>query len=292
MTGRVLGHDGRVLPASHLEVRRIGYIDAIAELELGVEGQFAVELPGPGAYVLTAAGVDHAQIDRHILVGEAPVEIDLRLGTYARTDTGDALAIRLRWVDEHGDPVGSPIDTSATRTVPGEEHRVSVEVPADARALQYQLTGLTSCRSTPCCGCSSGRASTIPSGCSTPTDSARSTGPTSPSSTPRSRPCSSTTTTRACARVWRSPASTGPAAKARPRASTIATGPWPATTPWPMPWRHAWLDAEAWRALEQRWTINAVPTVVLVDAEGIIVELDGAVRREQLLPRLEQFLGE
>jgi thiol-disulfide isomerase/thioredoxin len=516
LTGRVLGHDGRPLPASILGIRRVGYTDEIAKIELPADGRFAVELPGPGAYIVSAAGVDHAGAYRYVLVAEAPIELELRLGTYARADPGDALALTLRFIDEHGEPVKAPISTSATRAAPDEDHRVRVEVPAGARALQYQLTGLAGGRTFNGPG---GQRwvydgggdywAEIDASPSTPLELTLDLDALPPADLPPQLSLRGAeiyplpTAQEPLTAVWprfeaegveaipaiAADARTSVEAVEDPLAAKLAAIEWllffaqfvrddelpvdsllwvferarlddpvwlfytdrlgalhwadkpeldaalagllehhddpglraslavtalyiarrdghteglddryralvrdyPGTTAivhaavdfdpdrplqigrpmpdwsfvgldgqtpiraadlrgqpylfelwaswcgpcvedmaanhaayaainpdperpaiefvavsvdgspddvatfreqWPMPWRHAWLDADAWKSLEQRWTINAVPTVVLVDADGIIVELDMAVRREQLLPRLERFVAQ
>lgn len=43
---------------------------------------------------------------------------------------------------------------------------------------------------------------------------------------------------------------------------------------WPMPWRHAVLDAGS-KAVMQRFSIEGVPVALFVDADGIVVQRDG-----------------
>jgi thiol-disulfide isomerase/thioredoxin len=145
LRGQVLGNDGRPLAAAHVRLRRNGYRELLLDGVVEGEGRFDVALPGPGAYDLTLAGVDHASKELALLVGETNLEVSARLGTYARTSAGETVGVRLRWITAEAH-AGEPIEATATQVRPNT-YALSLDPPVDARALQYQLTGLTDDRS-------------------------------------------------------------------------------------------------------------------------------------------------
>ncbi|MEZ4383794.1 MAG: TlpA disulfide reductase family protein [Nannocystaceae bacterium] len=61
---------------------------------------------------------------------------------------------------------------------------------------------------------------------------------------------------------------------------------------WSMPWTHAFVGLDGYVETQARFGFTGVPTGVLVDGSGAIVELDGALRGEELLPTLRRALGE
>jgi thiol-disulfide isomerase/thioredoxin len=141
LSGVVLGHDGEPLPAAHVTIHRSNFVDPVIDVDLDGDGRFEVELPSPSAYMISVAGVDHAYAYRQFAADEAPIEVEVRLGTYPRTEAGDALEFLARWVGEDGEP-GKTFPVTATRPGPSADHRLHVEVPSGARALQYQITGM------------------------------------------------------------------------------------------------------------------------------------------------------
>lgn len=60
---------------------------------------------------------------------------------------------------------------------------------------------------------------------------------------------------------------------------------------WPMPWTHAFVGRDREREVMERYGFSGVPTAVLVDGDGTIVEVGAALRRERLLPTLERALA-
>ncbi|MDC0721515.1 TlpA family protein disulfide reductase [Nannocystis bainbridge] len=59
---------------------------------------------------------------------------------------------------------------------------------------------------------------------------------------------------------------------------------------WSMPWTHAFVGRGREKEVMERFGFSGVPTAVLVDGNGTIVEVGGALRRERLLPTLERAL--
>lgn len=60
---------------------------------------------------------------------------------------------------------------------------------------------------------------------------------------------------------------------------------------WSMPWTHAFVGRDREQEVMERYGFSGVPTAVLVDGTGTIVELGDALRRERLLPTLERALA-
>lgn len=138
LTGELHGHAGERLAAAHVTVYRNNHREPLLDTELADDGRFELELPGPGVYMARLAGVDHAREFLTFAVDQASVELSARLGTYRRAAQGDALPLKVRWLDADGKP-GNPLTVEATRTTASDDHRLSLAVPEGARALQYQL---------------------------------------------------------------------------------------------------------------------------------------------------------
>jgi len=62
-------------------------------------------------------------------------------------------------------------------------------------------------------------------------------------------------------------------------------------TYWSMPWLHAFVGRADEKEVMERYGFSGVPTAVLVDSTGTIVEVGGALRRDRLLPTLERVLS-
>ncbi|MCY0987850.1 TlpA disulfide reductase family protein [Nannocystis sp. ILAH1] len=60
---------------------------------------------------------------------------------------------------------------------------------------------------------------------------------------------------------------------------------------WSMPWTHAFVGRGGEAATMARFGFSGIPTGVLVDGTGTIVEVGAALRGEQLLPTLERVLA-
>lgn len=61
---------------------------------------------------------------------------------------------------------------------------------------------------------------------------------------------------------------------------------------WSMPWTHGFVGKEGEAETMARFGFSGVPTAVLVDETGTILEVGGALRGEQLQPTLERVLAE
>lgn len=59
---------------------------------------------------------------------------------------------------------------------------------------------------------------------------------------------------------------------------------------WSMPWTHAFVGRDREKEVMGRYGFSGVPTTILVDGNGVIVEVGNALRRERLLPTLERAL--
>jgi thiol-disulfide isomerase/thioredoxin len=59
---------------------------------------------------------------------------------------------------------------------------------------------------------------------------------------------------------------------------------------WPMPWKHAWVSDERRQAEFNRFSFNSFPTMMLVDAEGKILETDSSLRSGKLKDAVERHL--
>ncbi|MFZ6182924.1 TlpA family protein disulfide reductase [Nannocystis pusilla] len=60
---------------------------------------------------------------------------------------------------------------------------------------------------------------------------------------------------------------------------------------WSMPWTHAFVGRDGEAATMARFGFSGIPTGVLVDGTGTIIEVGAALRGEQLLPTLERALA-
>lgn len=60
---------------------------------------------------------------------------------------------------------------------------------------------------------------------------------------------------------------------------------------WSMPWTHAFVGRDGEKEVMERYGFSGVPTGVLVDGAGTIIEVGAALRRERLLPTLERALA-
>nr|WP_263429448.1 TlpA disulfide reductase family protein [Nannocystis pusilla] len=60
---------------------------------------------------------------------------------------------------------------------------------------------------------------------------------------------------------------------------------------WSMPWTHAFVGRAGEKEAMERYGFAGVPTAVLVDGAGTIVEVGRALRGERLLPTLERALA-
>jgi thiol-disulfide isomerase/thioredoxin len=61
---------------------------------------------------------------------------------------------------------------------------------------------------------------------------------------------------------------------------------------WAMPWTHAFVGTAGEKEIMKRFGFSGVPTAILVDETGTILETGEALRRDELLPTLERILAE
>ncbi len=135
VTGQLLAHDGRPLRHAEVTVRRVGF-PALTTKRLDPDGHFVVSVPA-GTHEITIAAVDHRAVVRRTVVTN-DLHVKGRLGTYARTDPGETLALRSIYVDVQGKEL-APGPASAAH-VAGSVYRADLAAkPADATRLRYQL---------------------------------------------------------------------------------------------------------------------------------------------------------
>ncbi len=60
---------------------------------------------------------------------------------------------------------------------------------------------------------------------------------------------------------------------------------------WSMPWTHAFVGAAGQKEVMDRFGFSGIPTTILVDGSGTIVEVGEALQGERLLPTLERALA-
>ena len=138
LTGRVQTHDGSSLKSARLSVFRNYIREPEFELSLKPDGRFRATLPGPGVYVLQIVAVDHTPLRRAFAVDSGVVEVEARLGTPVRDFDGERLGLRLRYVD-HAGVVGAPLEVTAVPVEGRGVYGLSLDPPAGASAVQYQL---------------------------------------------------------------------------------------------------------------------------------------------------------
>lgn len=61
---------------------------------------------------------------------------------------------------------------------------------------------------------------------------------------------------------------------------------------WSMPWTHAFVGSAGEKDVMKRFGFSGVPTAILVDETGTILEVGEGLRREALLPTLQRVLAE
>jgi peroxiredoxin len=137
--GQLTAHDGSPLKAAHMTLTRSNFRTRVADLELPAEGRFRVQLPGPGVYSLRVAGVDHAEQHTIFAVTGGTVELDGRLGTYARSFGDGELPVRVRYLGASGEP--SDAIEGVAKPIEGrpQVYALTLAPPAGATAVQYQL---------------------------------------------------------------------------------------------------------------------------------------------------------
>lgn len=83
LRGRVTGHDGEALPLAHVRVvdPNVGEPTVVV---VDPEGRFELKTTARGLASLELTGVDHAQLGVLVVLGGGDLELDVKLGTYAR----------------------------------------------------------------------------------------------------------------------------------------------------------------------------------------------------------------
>lgn len=122
--------------ASHYAVHRADFIEPVASGALAADGTFRVEVD-PGVYMVSLAGVDHANEHRRLLV-ERDVRVEGNLGTYRRGDFGATLAVRGEYLDAAGKTVGATA-REAKRVSDGHYRLALVPAPEGATKLRWQI---------------------------------------------------------------------------------------------------------------------------------------------------------
>lgn len=136
VSGRLLAHDGSALRKGEATVRRSGFEEIVARVELDAEGRFRLEVT-PGVYHIVFAAVDHARAHSNAVV-DGELQIEGRLGTYVRSDPGDTLRIRAELLDAAGKVV-APGPSEARRVENGAYRLALPKRSASAVRMRYQL---------------------------------------------------------------------------------------------------------------------------------------------------------
>ena len=117
-------------------LHRAGFIEPTARVELDAEGRFHAEVP-PGAYTIVVAAVDHHAAQRETIVS-GDLRVEGSLGTYARAEPGETLAIRSELLDAKREVIGDG-PREAKRISEGVYRIELGERPPTATRLRYQL---------------------------------------------------------------------------------------------------------------------------------------------------------
>ena len=136
ISGQLRAHDGSALTRAEVAIYRIGASQPSAKVELDGDGRFATRL-SPGVYMVSIAAVDHAQVFAQLAV-EGELRVTGTLGTYARGELGETLAIVAEYLDAGGQKIGKGPNT-ASRTE-GNVYRLDLAGrPEKAATLRYQI---------------------------------------------------------------------------------------------------------------------------------------------------------
>lgn len=124
--GHVLGHDGKPMKLAHV------VIDGGEPSPVADDGAFRIVRTKPGFLSVRVAGVGHAEHVFGLLVDAGEQDVEIRLGTYERSDGAGARVVI------HSGAAGK-------RLVPmkqGADGILTADVDADGTALVYQIAGL------------------------------------------------------------------------------------------------------------------------------------------------------
>lgn len=134
--GRLLAHNGSPLVHGLVWLTASADRQPSAVAQLGDDGIFALAVPTPGFYWLTARGVDHVYVRHGIFVETgATIDLDGTLGTALRDPIGDELGLLVRYVIE-GRP-SAPVPVTARRV--GNIHEATLEPPPQTMTVHVQL---------------------------------------------------------------------------------------------------------------------------------------------------------
>ncbi len=135
VVGVVTGHDGQPLAVAHVRVMGHG-ADGSAEAKVGPDGTFELDVAHVGLARLEFTGVDHEQTELMAVLGDTPLELGVRLGTYEREEPlGELLAAV--WTDN---PAKSrPRQKKLTK---GKDGIYTAEIKTDAERVWYQISGV------------------------------------------------------------------------------------------------------------------------------------------------------
>ena len=137
VSGRLVAFDGSPMRASGIAL--VAFEDASLPpkwVSPDRNGEFEVTVPGPGVYTLVAHGVDHMMHRVPILLAdEQDVELEVRLGTYARSATLDSLRVI-------GTFNGFEFRSGAVPMTLQSDGTFAAEIPWTEATLDYQILGL------------------------------------------------------------------------------------------------------------------------------------------------------
>lgn len=129
--GRVLGHDGQPISMAH--VRMLGGEDA-PQARVDEDGRFTLEVP-EGLARIEVTGIDHAQTRFIAVLDEEPLKLDIKLGTYERSEPLGEIVAAI-WTE---DPTKTP--PRSRPLAKAEDGTYQTVVQTDAERVWYQING-------------------------------------------------------------------------------------------------------------------------------------------------------
>ncbi|MBL4689563.1 MAG: redoxin domain-containing protein [Nannocystaceae bacterium] len=137
--GTVIGHDGQPLPLAH--VRLLGLGPGLSdETRVSSDGAFSLSTPHAGLARVEVTGVDHAQLTMMVVLGKAPLKLDIRLGTYERETPLPTLTATV-WTD---DP--SKSRPTQVTLAPRKDGTYAAEIKTEVERVWYQVSGFAGSR--------------------------------------------------------------------------------------------------------------------------------------------------
>ncbi len=136
ISGTVVGVDGKPPAVAHVRVLRMGDGEP-DEATIDPDGKFELATKRRGLVLLEVTAVDHAQWRLPIVVTDAPVTMDIELGTYVRNPGGKDAGV-LVW---EGDPDKTPPKRHPLEH--DDSGRMHATIATKAGEIQYQLEGLS-----------------------------------------------------------------------------------------------------------------------------------------------------